>query len=348
MTTVATRTKARPNRPSRCLWGALVLTIMAILTVPQRSLAQGAAEEGAGKTSAESEAAERFERGIALYRDGALPAALVEFERAYELTSDYRVLYNMAHVQAERHHYAEAVETYERYLKEGGSQLSEERRTSVQTDLEILRTHLAKLWVESNVEGAELFIDDRSVGTLPLSGPVVIDAGMARVRLEKPGYVDATQTIKVAGGESPRLTLPMSRAATSDALQPAEPEASVDNRSSSGPKRNYTPFWVSAGVTAALGGTAAAFGILVGSTNGKLDDEFENNPADQDRINTLSSRGTTYSWLADGFAIGTAVAAGVSIYFLVAAPRSKSSIQVGGTTLRVKASPFGAHLQGTF
>src|SRR5690606_15305964 len=57
--------------------------VMTSLTWSQPSHAQEATQAAA---------AEHFERGIELYREGSLDAALVEFERAYESVPDYRVL----------------------------------------------------------------------------------------------------------------------------------------------------------------------------------------------------------------------------------------------------------------
>ena len=42
------------------------------------------------------EARERFQRGVDLYKEGSFDAALAEFNKAYELAPNFRVLYNMA------------------------------------------------------------------------------------------------------------------------------------------------------------------------------------------------------------------------------------------------------------
>src|SRR5262245_32963507 len=70
--------------------------------------------------SAEAQAAERFRRGIQLFDDGDFAPALVEFERAYELSPNYRVLENIGIVNIRLGHYANAARTLRRYLDEGG------------------------------------------------------------------------------------------------------------------------------------------------------------------------------------------------------------------------------------
>src|SRR5512145_1254691 len=49
--------------------------------------------------SAVEEASQRFQRAVKLYRERSFDAALAEFNRAYELSPDYRVLYNLGQVQ---------------------------------------------------------------------------------------------------------------------------------------------------------------------------------------------------------------------------------------------------------
>src|SRR5690349_10373833 len=60
----------------------------------------------AGDTNEQSSAAARvhFARGVEHYDEGNFDAALAEIERAYQLEpSNYKLLYNLAQVQMERH-----------------------------------------------------------------------------------------------------------------------------------------------------------------------------------------------------------------------------------------------------
>ena len=70
------------------------------------------------------EAGERYARGLSLYGDGEFLLALVEFERAYQLSNNYKVLYNIGQVRIQLGRYAKAKEALEEYLKIGGSSLS--------------------------------------------------------------------------------------------------------------------------------------------------------------------------------------------------------------------------------
>lgn len=290
------------------------------LTAPRLAWAEPAPDS----TSTQKEAAARFEHGVELYGDGALEAALVEFERAYELVSDYRVLYNIGRVQSERHRYVEAIHAYEKYLREGGDEVPAARRDQVETDLGKLRGRVANLSVESNAPGSELLVNGASVGTFPFKGPIAVNPGTFELRIEKPGYQTARQTVKVASGEAPRVKMslvPLSAAGAGDpnssamATKPAE----------AGPKRNYTPFWISATGTALLGGGAAVFGVLALNRQSQLDEALAQYPADPGRVDSLQSEGETFAAVADGLTVGAVVAAGVAIYFLLDPPRKREN-----------------------
>lgn len=328
---------------------AFVAASLVVLSAP-RALAQlSGSQSTTAQSSAQDEAAERFERGVELYDDGALEAALVEFERAHSLTLDYRVLYNIARVQTERHRYVEAIGQYERYLAEGGHGIQDDRREEVKRELETLKRRVAELYVESNVSGAELLIDDVSVGTLPLLGPVLINPGSSRIRLEKFGYAPASQDIKVAGGDKPRLILNLSKAdgVGAPASQRTGDVTSPPSRAPS--RRNLAPFWVSAGTTLALGATAGTFGVLVLSNRNHLDDEYDAYPVDRNRVDELQEQGRLYAILADAFTAGAIVGAGISAYFLIKPPKSKrSTMRDGLSDLRLTPTAGGASFSGRF
>src|SRR6188768_228839 len=91
------------------------------------------------------EAGERYARGLTLYGDGEFLLALVEFERAYQLSNNYKVLYNIGQVRIQLGRYAKAKEALEEYLKIGGTNLSPERSQAVHKDLTTLAERTASL-----------------------------------------------------------------------------------------------------------------------------------------------------------------------------------------------------------
>jgi tetratricopeptide (TPR) repeat protein len=314
------------------------LTAVALLLCLALAVPRGAQAES---TSAhEQQAAAHFERGVELYREGSLDAALVEFERAYELIPNYRLLYNLGQIQAERHEYATAVRLFEQYLTAGGSELSEERRGEVQREMDKLRGRVSYLFVESNVDGARLFVDDAPVGTLPLASPVPINAGVSNVRLEKPGYLPTHYRLKVAGGERPRLSLTLV-----EVTRGSTREATSATQSSP----NYLPFWISSAATVALGGATLGLGLTARAADQDLDAELERVPADTGAIDDARSRLKMYAALTDACAVASLVALGVAVYYLIDPPRkSAQAPKDARRTARILPSERGIGLRARF
>ena len=70
-----------------------------------------------------------FEHGVELYREGDFRAALIEFQRAYEASPNYKVLYNLGQTNLELQDYAGALKALRGYLEGGGGAVPAARRT---------------------------------------------------------------------------------------------------------------------------------------------------------------------------------------------------------------------------
>ncbi len=291
---------------------------------------------------ADQEAADHFDRGVELYQEGNFDAALVELERAYQLTSNYRLLFNLGQIQVERQQYVEAIALYELYLERGGAKVPDARKQRVLDELTRLRERVARLEVATNVEGAELWIDERLVGTLPLSKPLWIDAGVSRVRVTKPGYEPHSYELRVAGGERPRLALPLTR------TQPlAPPPAATPASSEPVGVRDDTPFWLGVTATGALAGASVTLALLAKSANDELGDQLDRIPVDREELSDTRRRVKTFAVLADGFGAAALVSAAVTTYFLLSEPhRQNSASRDSSLTLGVRDR--GVTLSGSF
>ena len=265
----------------------------------------------------EQQASERFDRGVALYAEGNLDAALVQLERAYELVPNYKILYNLAQIQAERHEYLAALGLYERYLADGGDDVPEARRTESVGQIKVLRDSIVQLWVETDVEGAKLFVDDEQVAELPLSEPISIDSGVRHLRVEKPGYAPAFRKLKVAGGDQPRLSIPLGKLAVAATSTPG-----AGTTEALGPV-NYKPLWIAASSTLVLASATLTFGLLARKSSGDLDKELDRFPARPDVIHHDRAVVKADAALSDAFGIAGLISLGVTLYFLIAPPRQK-------------------------
>lgn len=283
-----------------------------------------------------AEASTHFNRGVELYREGNLDASLAEFARANELAPNYRLLYNMAQVQSERHEYVRAIELMMQYLAQGGSEIAPARRKEVEQEQVRLRERVAMLWVTTDAAQATLWINDQRVATLPLREPVLLNAGIARLRIEAEGRKTYTKDLNVAGGDRPRLEL---------ALEATPMPGDVLTRRE--PKIDYAPVWGAGAATAALAIGTVTFGVLASKANRELDRQLDAFPGDGRAIGDARSRLRTFAGLTDGFAVATLLASGAGVYFLVS-PRYEAAPGDPSAPLRVSAALGSVTLDGTF
>lgn len=134
-----------------------------------------------------------------LYRAGDFAGALLQFERAYDLSSEPRLLWNVAVCEKNLRHYARSIKAIERYQAEGGTRLSEEDQKDAVHLLKAIRPFVAVMTVKVSEPGADVSIDGERIGATPLAGPLLIDMGARRIRVSKKGFHDHTQTEQVFG-----------------------------------------------------------------------------------------------------------------------------------------------------
>jgi len=132
--------------------------------------------------------------------------ALVEFQRAYELSHDPRVLYNVGVTEKLLTHYARAVDAWEKEMKEGAAELTPAEVQEIRSSISIVQQFVTIIDVLANEPDATLTIDDIAVGKTPFAGPVRIDVGKRTVKLSKEGFIDSIQTVDVASGQRMPVT----------------------------------------------------------------------------------------------------------------------------------------------
>ncbi len=265
-----------------------------------------------------AEARRRYDRALELSDEGNYDEALLELQRAYELAPTYRLLYNLGVVSVAVHDYVKAIDYFDRYLSEGGAEIDPARVNEVQVQVTRLHSRIAKLVVNVTVPGAEITIDDISVGRAPLTGPITVNAGRHRVAATLSGYFPASASIEAAGNESRTVTLTLVR----PTVAPEKPAHPIP--------------WLGWGITAALAAGTTVTGVLALTTESSYDTKVGTVGSSADDVSSTYRRMRELSVTSDVLLGATIIAAGVSLYLTLKPIKAKK--EVGG--LRLSPSGF--------
>ena len=324
---------ARP-RPTMTLRTSLAALVVAGSLLSHQAVAQG-------DPVAQGKA--HFTSAVALFREGDYRAALVEFRRSYELSHNYRVLYNIGQAEFEVQDYAGALRSFQRYLAEGGAEIEAERRTAVEADIKRLSTRVARLTLKVNLAGAEVLIDDVSVGHSPLKEPLVVSAGRRRLTVQKADVPPVTRFLDLAGGDATTVTIDLAlpvAAATSApvALPPPSPPPPP-------PPPSRTGFWISLSATGALAIAATTTGILALRAHSDTETKLKQRGVSASAVESAHNDTATLALATDVLG-GAAIAMGVVTLLLGTSGGSSSAGDKPGVALSV--GPQGAFLNGRF
>lgn len=261
-----------------------------------------------------AEAALIVRRGHELAAQQDYAGALVEYQRAYDLVPDYKVLYSIGAANVRLERWAAARQAFATYIELGGSALPRARQDEVRNYLEILQDRTATLSLLLNVPDAEVLIDGKRVAPTQISG-IVVEPGTHVVRVTKPGFRTLEDEFHATQGESLRMVLPLTRVGT---LGPAGPIAPGVLTVSSAPppppaEPEPTPLWVPwtlTGVLAAGWITTAALAIQARHDR----DTIEQPGTPEHRIDAARRLHISLAVASDVLLAATLVSGGISAY----------------------------------
>lgn len=185
--------------------GAVLAVMISLSSAHAR--AQGATP--APSKEAVREAEGHFKRGVELYGERDYKGALVEFKRAYQIAPSPSVLYNIGQTQFQLQSYAAALPALEQYAAEGKP--TGARKKEVEASIATLRARVGTLDIASNVEGADVTVDEESVGKTPLPKPVLVSVGTRKIVVSAEGFPPATRSVDVAAGDALHLSVELTK-----------------------------------------------------------------------------------------------------------------------------------------
>jgi hypothetical protein len=274
------------------------------------------------------EASTRFKRGLQLFDEGDYALALVEFERAYQLAPNYRALYNIGLVNVQLGRYADATRTFDRYLRDGGVEITAARKVEVANAMAELKLRTATIDISINVPGADVSLDGRPLDAAAFQGPTLIDAGEHSLRATAPGYLPALQTLSLAGGDVTSARLQLVALSTSPPEAPHERGRSL-----------FVPGVVATGVLAAGAIVSGAVLLVERSKLTSLQNTAGSSEAQRTSVANEANSFAAAADICSGLAI---VTGGVSLYMSLRVDHSPrpSSGTLGGPPMLVLSGTF--------
>ncbi len=319
------------------------LVAVSLALTPRAASAQPAPPPGA-KAESPDEGRDHFTRGVALFREGDYRAALVEFRRAYQMSHNYKALYNIGQTEFEVQDYAGARTSFQKYLAEGGAEIEAGRRAEVQADIDKLNGRVAKIEIKTNTAGADVLVDDTLIGQAPLKEPLLVSAGRRKITVQKGALPPVTRFVELAGGDTTSVTIDLAAVATEPLASAAAPVAPPPAMAPPAPAR--TGVWISLAATGALTAGAVVTGILALGAHGDAEKKLATRGVTAADVEAAHSKTATLGLVTDVLGGAAIVMGGVTIVLAATSGRGRADEARPAATLLL--SPRGALLTGRF
>jgi hypothetical protein len=162
---------------------------------------------------AEDEAAALMKRGIELRKGGDDQGALPLFQQAYRLHPSPLSAVQLGLAEYALGRWTEAEHHLSEGLKHPEHTWIKKNRDTIAESLWKVKQNVGSLDVTGEPAGAEVLINGRPVGKLPLAEPVRVNVGNADVELRAVGFRPGARTVTVVGGHHQSVVLRLEPAA---------------------------------------------------------------------------------------------------------------------------------------
>ncbi|MCP4600897.1 MAG: tetratricopeptide repeat protein [Proteobacteria bacterium] len=304
--------------------------------------------------ASDENAMEAFEEGKAKFEVGDFNGAAKAFRKANVLRPNWKILFNIGQSEAAAKHYGLALESFELYLAQGGDEIALERQKSVLDEVDRLRRMVGSLEI-TGPEGCEVTIDDVERGILPMTGNLLVAAGVEhKVIIKCKKRTVLNRTVRVSGGQTFAIKASQGKEVPSQNVEEdkggSEPQTvqEEDELVSQRPKA-WKLGWALTGAGGVVLITGGIFGGLMLSQNSKLEDACGGNVCDSEQSDALKKR-DNLSLTADIlYGVGLATATTGIVMVIIGAKNKEDRVDN-----RVSIHPSignnfaGAMIQGKF
>jgi hypothetical protein len=278
-----------------------------------------------GDPQAKAQAQALLGQGTKLYQQGDVAGALERFNAAYAAYPSPKLMFNIAQANRDLGRPVEALEAFEKFVA-GSADTSPETVADVRKSVAELQKKLGRIQIDCDTADAEVSVDGKSVGLIPLPDPIWATPGRHQVTAKHVSAAPAVEDADVRAGSVSTVTMRLLPAAVPVATPTPKAAPGVELQTESRPGgasegwwRGKKWTWVAAGSTVLLAAGAITAGLLMDS---KLDSLRSScgagNPArpgcSQSDIDSVNSRQTAANVLW-GLTAAAAVTTGALFYF---------------------------------
>ncbi|MEZ4405150.1 MAG: hypothetical protein R3A52_01480 [Polyangiales bacterium] len=203
-----------------------------------------------------------FDRGMAQVQSEQFALAAASFEESYRLRPVPVVLFNLAGAYDRMGRARQAIETYERYLREAGETLPQERTAFVRDALTRLRGQLSTVTLRVTPRDYAVEVDGRR--ETPVASALTLDPGRHVLTFTADGHAVARRELDARAGASTELDVTLTASAATNTATPPDPRVSLTPSEEGRPVTQRWWFWTGVGVAAAgvAVGIMAAAGVF--------------------------------------------------------------------------------------
>lgn len=242
----------------------------------------GASAPSAATTDEQVEAS--IKKGVALRRAGNDEAALPEFKKAYDLSHSARAAGQVGLCEQALGLWAEAHDHLVEALQSPDDAWVKKNRAVLEEQVAAANGHVGRVEINGEPAGAQVYVNGRPVGRLPLDRPLKLATGRIRIELRAPSHLSAEESVDLKPGAYERVGIrlvrspePATGASSSERPVPTTiPEPAValaaapPSTSETSEPSTQRRAWVWAAIAAvAIGGAVTAF--LVSRSGGSQD-----------------------------------------------------------------------------
>ena len=314
------RQQLAPGRARACAFVLALASAAALVSTPARADTPPAAAPDA----INEEAKRHFATGVVFLKDPKAPRyeeAYREFKAAYAASPSPKILGNVGLCALQLEKDQEAIDAYDRYLRENVD-LDAGERAQIETDLLALRAGLVRVRVTSDPPGA-MIVDTRigtkgdrvvnSYGPATQPVPLGVHQGHHVFVARLPGYADAEWEFESGGGDLGSHVFQL-KSTEAPAPRPLEPERPFLRNERPVP----TSVIVGGAATVAFGIASAVVGVVALNKHSRYD--AANDGTDTAAANRLRDQGQRLNVVTDVLLATTIVAGAVTTFLFLTRP----------------------------